>query len=168
LQLPTREEVVTADQRRSERLAGGRRTVCNNKFLQAVAEGLQAVETFHEAQGTIDTLVENLDDAVSRQTGKLRVRANRVTEADEDLPLGLISILVCAADRQREVEVCEMRPARAGYPIAVRSFSNAQTWCPDPESLEHHVLEIVRDARFGAKLQALMTDSAQPVEGRNP
>jgi hypothetical protein len=104
--------------------------VCNNKFLQAVAEGLQAVETFHEAQGTIDTLVENLDDAVSRQTGKLRVRANRVTEADEDLPLGLISILVCAADRQREVEVCEMRPARAGYPIAVRSFSNAQTWCP--------------------------------------
>jgi hypothetical protein len=142
--------------------------VCNNKFLQAVAEGLQAVETFHEAQGTIDTLVENLDDAVSRQTGQLRVRANRVTEAAEDLPLGLISILVCAADRQREVEVCEMRPARAGYPIAVRSFSNAQTWCPDPESLEHHVLEIVRDARFGAKLKALMTNSSQPVEGRNP
>jgi hypothetical protein len=111
--------------------------------------------------------VENLDDAVSRQTGQLRVRANRVTEAAEDLPLGLISILVCAADR-REVEVCEMRPARAGYPIAVRSFSNAQTWCPDPESLEHHVLEIVRDPRFGAKLKALMTDSAQPVEGRNP
>jgi hypothetical protein len=135
----------------------------NNKFEQAIAESLQAVEAHHEAMENIDNMVKNLDEAVSGQTdGQLGVRANRVMnqDGDEDLPLGRISILVYvykAPERQREV--CELRPALAGYPIEVLSFVNTRTSCPDLESLEYKVAEIIRDARFGSRLKALMSEA---------
>lgn len=135
----------------------------SNKFEQAIAESLQAVETYHEALENIDNMVKTLDEAVSIQTGgQLGVRADRVMNqaGNEELPLGVISIVVHvykAPDRQREV--CELRPARAGYPIEVRSFENTRTSCPDLESLEYKVTEILRDARSGSKLKALMRDA---------
>lgn len=132
------------------------------EFEQAIAESLHAVETYHVAKEDIGNLVESLDAAVSGHTsGRLVVRADAELDAagDEDLPLGLVRLLVHvsnAPDRQREV--CALRLARSGYPIEVLSFANTRTSCPDLESLEYKMTEILRDARFGLKLKALMAE----------
>lgn len=147
----------------------------SNKFEQAVAESLQAVETYEQAMKDIDDMVKTLDEAVSAQTGgQIRVKTgtrsidgfvavvNRVVNQaeDEDLPPGLIRVFAHvykAPERQREV--CALRPTRAGYPIEVLSFANTRTSCPDVESLEYKLADIIRDARFGLKLKALMSEA---------
>jgi hypothetical protein len=148
----------------------------NNKFEQAVVESLQAVESYHEAMADIDNMVKTLDEAVSAQTGgQVGIRAidsfvkgvNRLVdqaEDEEDLPHGLIRIFAYvynAPDRQREV--CALHTTRAGYPIEVLSFANTRTSCLDVESLEYKLEDIIRDARSGLKLKALMSEAQTEV-----
>jgi hypothetical protein len=62
-----------------------------------------------------------------------------------------------APHRQREV--CALQPSQSGYPIEVLSFANTRTACLDVEGLEYMLVSIVRDARFGSKLKALMSEA---------
>jgi hypothetical protein len=125
----------------------------SNKFEEAVAESLRAVESYHRATETISEMVEALDAAVSAET------TSRVRVKTEIRPTGpCIHIFVYvdnAPDRQREV--CALRPSQSGYPIEVLSFGNTRTGCPDVESLEYKLLSIVRDARFERTHQTLAT-----------
>jgi hypothetical protein len=153
----------------------------NNKFEQAVVESLQAIETYEQAMKDIDELVLAMDQAVSAKTdGQVRVMkgtrgvdslvmaVNRLVNQseEEDLPPGLIRIFAHvqgAPEQQREI--CGVRPSRAGYPIELLSFENTRTSCPDFESLEHKLENIVRDARFGRKLRSLLSEAQRSSVG---
>lgn len=148
----------------------------SNKFEQAIEEGLDAVQTYETALADIERLIHAMDQAVLLKTnGEVRIgvgvrKFNELVEfvagladlvsniiRDEATPPRQFYIIAYETGDHSEIrEVCGLAPSRAGYPVEVLSFGNTRTSCPDFESLEYKLADIMRDSRIGFKLRSLM------------
>lgn len=82
----------------------------------------------------IEAVARDVDDALAQKTGGVVAKSG-----DSEL-------------------LCRLEPDDSGYPIAVHSRLHTKTLCPDRDSLEWKIADLLRDPQLGRRLLSMMSD----------
>jgi len=140
-------------------------------FAEALREGFNAARNAEIAKKEIDSVFDELNDEVAKETGN-RVYIERVASFFERLPVslndkkhvqkkgespseGAIVVVDRLSKTTRRLEIAEFSMDSAGYPFRI-SWDKQTYFCEDKVALVNWLADLLRDPTVGRMLGQLV------------